>query len=207
MLRLFIFSYNQIQCTDELICFLFQMMYSDDDDDSVNDVMEVTAGSVSEGLDVDDLPNIEHQLQDDDMDTVTTDDNRLEDNEEDKDQSSDNDSEGDDRDNNENSLKMPERKRKDPAPIWKYAERVENGARCKFCRKLYKSKHGNTSNISRHVMEKHTNEPEAKLLKAEMEKKKERLILKQKLVEKRKSEQGQTKITNFTKKRGLIGNL
>ena len=44
-------------------------------------------------------------------------------------------------------LQMPLRKLKAPAPVWKVAERVTNGIKCKICGKVYSCGGGTTSNI------------------------------------------------------------
>ena len=41
-------------------------------------------------------------------------------------------------DNNNFELTMPQRKQKEPSAVWKVADRVEGGARCKLCHKFYK---------------------------------------------------------------------
>ena len=42
-------------------------------------------------------------------------------------------------DTEESYLKMPEQKLKDPAPVWKCAVRVPNGAKCSICGEVYKT--------------------------------------------------------------------
>ena len=49
------------------------------------------------------------------------------------------------------SLKMPKRKVKDPSPVWKCAEKVDGGAKCNICGKLYKCTGGNTKGIIVHL--------------------------------------------------------
>ena len=57
----------------------------------------------------------------------------------------------------EQTLVMPKRKRKEPAPVWKCATKIKEGARCNFCRKTFKSKEGNTTAIIRHIIKAHAN--------------------------------------------------
>ena len=59
-------------------------------------------------------------------------------------------------------LMLPKRKVKNPSPIWKEcASKVYSesgcviGGKCNFCGKVYKSKTGNTSNLTRHVTNRH----------------------------------------------------
>ena len=57
----------------------------------------------------------------------------------------------------EYELEMPQRKQKEPAAVWKVADRVTGGAKCKLCHKLYRCAQGNTSNIIGHLVTKHKN--------------------------------------------------
>ena len=99
-------------------------------------------------------------------------------------------------------LQMPERKVKKPSPEWKCADKVDEGARCKFCKRVFKTKDGNTKSIIRHVTEKHSSKPDVKLMKMEMTKKKEELNQKKKQKVARKSLQ--PKIFSFSKKRCFL---
>ena len=65
---------------------------------------------------------------------------------------------------------MQETKVKKPSPGWKCADKVDEGARCKFCKRVFKTKDGNTKSIIRHVTEKHSSKPDVKLMKMEMNK-------------------------------------
>ena len=103
-------------------------------------------------------------------------------------------------DTSDNYLKMPERKLKDPAPVWKCAVRVNNGAKCNFCGKVYKTKDSNTAGITRHVKEKHAEKPEVKVMMREVVKKKAKLI--QKMKEKTAKLRNQPSILSFSVKRG-----
>jgi hypothetical protein len=102
----------------------------------------------------------------------------------------------------ENFLKMPERKLKDPAPVWKCAVRVENGAKCNFCGKVYKTKDSNTAGITRQVKEKHAEKPEVKVMIGEVVKKKAKLS--QKMKGKMAKLRNQPSILSFSVKRGLM---
>ena len=101
-------------------------------------------------------------------------------------------------DANESYLKMPEQKWNDPAPVWKCAVKVKNGAKCNFCAKVYKTKGGNTGGINRHVMEK----PEVKVMMKEAAKKKAKLA--QKLKEKKANLRNQPSILAFSVKRSQL---
>lgn len=54
--------------------------------------------------------------------------------------------------NNLEGLQMPQRKRKEPAVVWKLADRVEGG---ELCKKIYTCAQGNTSNIYKHMVITH----------------------------------------------------
>ena len=101
------------------------------------------------------------------------------------------------------ALTMPERKRKDPAPCWKYAERAVGGATCNICGNLLKlgATH-NTTNINLHILGKHGATKEAKQLKKELDSKRE--VLKKKTVMKAKKEKGSVSIKNWVKTRGHL---
>ena len=68
---------------------------------------------------------------------------------------------------NNNELIMPLRKLKEPSAVWKVAKRVEGGAKCKFCKKIYKCAQGSTTNIIAHMQSKHQSREEVKILISE----------------------------------------
>ena len=56
------------------------------------------------------------------------------------------------------------------SPVWKVAEKLsETEAKCKICRKVYKLP---TTNVIDHIVSKHLDTEQGRLLKVEMEKKK-----------------------------------
>ena len=77
--------------------------------------------------------------------------------------------------NNLEGLKMPQRKRKEPAVVWKLADRVEGG---ELCNKIYTCAQGNTSNIYKHMVSTHRDREEVKMLIKEQTLRKEKLKLK-----------------------------
>ena len=90
----------------------------------------------------------------------------------------------------------------DPSPVWKCAEKVEGGAKCNLCGKLYKSTLGNTKGIIGHLLTKHSSSSEVKVLSSNMAEKKRRQGLKR--VEKLKKEKNQPPIASFSNKRSLM---
>ena len=78
----------------------------------------------------------------------------------------------------EQALVMPKRKRKEPAPVWKCATKIKEGARCNFCKKTFKSKEGNTTAITRHIIKAHANKSEVAEMKSEALFKKKKLASK-----------------------------
>ena len=69
-------------------------------------------------------------------------------------------------------LQMPLRKLKAPAPVWKVAERVTNGAKCKICGKVYSCGGGTTSNIMNHMKLKHKSNEQVRKMIEELKEKK-----------------------------------
>ena len=49
-----------------------------------------------------------------------------------------------DKEAEEDVLDKPVRKVKKSSPVWKCADRADGGARCKFCKRVFKTKDGNT---------------------------------------------------------------
>lgn len=104
-------------------------------------------------------------------------------------------------------LVMPVRKRKEPSPVWKCAERLEGGgARCKFCQKTLKTSCGSTSTIVQHLVTRHSDKEAVKVLNAAMRKKREATNVKRLKDQKRKSNK-QPSILNFAKRRGVLDPL
>ena len=105
----------------------------------------------------------------------------------------------------EGRLVMPERKRKEPSPVWQCADRVPGGAKCKFCPQTFKCNLGSTSTILRHLVSKHKGKEEVKVMQAAMVKKKE--VVKVKHLQKKKKSANQPSILNFSKSRGVMDPL
>ena len=105
-------------------------------------------------------------------------------------------------------LEMPTRTIKNPSAVWKLAERVHGGAKCKICKKTFKSAQGNTSNIIGHLKNKHSDKAEVQLLIKEQVAKKEKMKLKRLQKVKKMNDRGnQPLITNFSIKRGVMDPL
>ena len=102
----------------------------------------------------------------------------------------------------EQTLVMPKRKRKEPAPVWKCATKIKEGTRCNFCRTTFKSKEGNTTAITRHIIKAHANKPEVAEMKSKALLKKKKLASKKEV--KNRNDSHQSKITVFSVKRGLL---
>jgi hypothetical protein len=118
------------------------------------------------------------------------------------------DSETEDDNNNLAGLEMPKRKKKVPAAVWKLADRVVGGAKCKLCEKTFKCTQGNTTNIIGHMQSKHRDKAEVQLLINEQKTKREKLKLKRLQKEKKLSNcRKQPLITNFSIRRGIMDPL
>lgn len=90
-------------------------------------------------------------------------------------------------------LHVPSRKRKLISPVWDCgaAVKIDGGSKCTLCGKQFISQTFNTSNIIKHIMEKHKNSEASAKLKEEMEVKKQKLrevkkVKEQKLKESKK---------------------
>ena len=98
----------------------------------------------------------------------------------------------------------PLRKRKADAPVWQHGGiKVDGGSKCALCGKVYKTDINNTTNLTGHILAKHKNTEEARLLKAEVEEKKRKSeAAKDELDKKKKEKQqfSQSRITTFAKK-------
>ena len=105
---------------------------------------------------------------------------------------------------NNNALDMPLRKVKEPSAVWKVAERVGGGAKCNFCKKIYKCAQGSTTNIIAHMQSKHQSREEVKILVSEQRKKKQKITVKRCQTEKKRIENNQPLISNFSNRRGLM---
>ena len=105
-------------------------------------------------------------------------------------------------------LEMPMRKIKNPSAVWKLAEKVEGGAKCKLCEKTLQCSRSNTTNIIGHLTIKHWDRAEVKQLIKEQDDKREKLKIKRLQKEKKKSNLGnQPLIKNFSVKRRMMDPL
>ena len=103
----------------------------------------------------------------------------------------------------DDGLEAPERKKKEAAAVWsECATRVDGGAKCNICKKLIRGKDSNTSNINKHVFQKHPTHAAAKRLSAALDSKREKGNLAKKL--KAKKDKAKPSILNFFTRRGLI---
>ena len=111
----------------------------------------------------------------------------------------------------EDLLTAPTRKRKVPSPVWECGGvKVDGGSKCcialsngLICGRLFKSLSRNTSNIIRHILEKHKNSPEGQRLKEKVVAKKRKVEEQNKVKEARKNEKkafSQSSILSFTNK-------
>ena len=113
---------------------------------------------------------------------------------------------GDEEESNNNELRMPKRKLKDPAPVWKHcATRLPDGkGKCRFCDKIFVCTDGSTSTLVAHVKSKHMKMDAVKELISDIKKKKDEIEL-AKVIKKRKIEASkQPSILTFTGRRGAI---
>ena len=80
---------------------------------------------------------------------------------------------GDEEESNNNELRMPKRKLKDPAPVWKHcATRLPDGkGKCRFCDKIFVCTDGSTSTLVAHVKSKHMKMDAVKELISDIKKK------------------------------------
>ena len=86
-------------------------------------------------------------------------------------------------------------KRKFPAPVWQFAEKKNGKAICKCS---FVCPHGNTSNITTHILLKHKNTQEAKKLKEDVEERVKAKKAREEVKERRDKESGrQLSISSF----------
>ena len=111
---------------------------------------------------------------------------------------------GSDGNMNQVQLVMPARKLKEPSPVWICAQRVEGGAKCKFCLRTFKCNLGSTSTITNHLLSKHGDREAVKSMQGAFMKKKEALKVKRLQDQKKKSSNLQPSILNFSKRRGVM---
>ena len=89
-------------------------------------------------------------------------------------------------------------KRKIPSPVWEFAEKVDGKAKCKICQLCFVCPHGNTSNITNHILNKHRHSEEAMKLKALIDEKDKAKKIKAEKAEKLvKANASQTNIASF----------
>ena len=114
---------------------------------------------------------------------------------------------GSDRNMNQMQLVMPARKLKEPSPVWNCADKVEGGAKCKFCLRYFKCTLGSTSSICNHLLTKHGDIEAVKTMQSDVKKKKAALKVKRLQDFKKKSSNKQPSILNFSKRRGIMDPL
>ena len=106
-------------------------------------------------------------------------------------------------DDDDEGLEEPVRKQREAAAVWdECAKRVEGGAKCLICKKMIRGKDSNTSNINKHVFQKHPTHAAAKRLSSALTTKREKASLAKKL--KAKKATAKPSILNFVTRRGLI---
>jgi hypothetical protein len=146
-------------------------------------------------------PNVEMLMVDyDEVQESSDEDDADEGGEEDDDDREEDDNE----DEGGEGLVDPKRKSKDPSPVWAFGGiMVKGGAKCRVCGKVYRTTTRNTSNLVKHIISKHKNKPEGKMLKIEMDKKRKRKDEAMKLKDAKKADQkkfSQSSMINFTRK-------
>ena len=89
-------------------------------------------------------------------------------------------------------------KRKCPASVWQFAEKVNGNARCNICKCCFVCPSGNTSNITSHILNKHKNTAEANKLKDDLAEKVKAKKAKEEVQKRREKEGGtQASISSF----------
>ena len=187
------------------------------DSDSENYVEEVTVGeNLGDPVEVEPAclgvlsgereSHIDIDISDDDCNANNTGDRDCNSGRYDDSEEEDEDIEGiqseEDEEGNTPVLVMPQRKMKIPAPVWKCVSKVEGGAKCNFCHQIFKLKGSTTTNIFRHVTEKHQGKPEVILLVKEQSQKND--LAKQKILKEKKIKEKQPSILNFARKSGIM---
>jgi hypothetical protein len=109
--------------------------------------------------------------------------------------------------NNVDVIPDPKRKKRDnPSPVYDFgAMKTEGGNKCQICGLEYKVSDGNTSNITRHILKKHKDTEQGRLLEVAINKRKaeseeQKKAKKQKVLEKEKGKQTQSSILTFLSK-------
>ena len=100
---------------------------------------------------------------------------------------------------------VPSRKRKLISPVWDCgaAVKIDGGSKCTLCGKQFMSQTFNTSNLIKHIIDKHKNSEASSKLKVEMEVKKKKLEEVKKVKEKKLKETKklcQSSMLQFTSK-------
>ena len=106
-------------------------------------------------------------------------------------------------------LAAPVRKRSAPSPVWECGGiKTNQGCKCiiafpngNICGRTFKSSSKNTSNIIRHILDKHKNTEEGKLLKEKVSAKKRKVEEKKQNQEAKKKQRSQPSILSFTDKK------
>ena len=76
-------------------------------------------------------------------------------------------------------LNFPQRKLKDPSPVWRCAVKIMEagglaGVKCSICKKIFRIKDGNTTTILRHLVKQHKNDSKVKEMEKILKEKKKR---------------------------------
>jgi hypothetical protein len=109
--------------------------------------------------------------------------------------------------NNVDLIPSPKRKKRDnPALVYDFgAKKIEGGVKCEICGQKYKVSDGNTSNITRHILKRHKDTEQGRLLEVATNKRKaaseeQKNAKKQKVMDKEKGKQMQSSILTFVSK-------
>lgn len=183
---------------------------TDSDDIRVEETMEVELLEGGKGLgdSLDHRRSVEDGVGDDEDNDLRREENESNSEEDDEDEQVEDSviETGDD-----DVLNFPQRKLKEPSPVWKCAVKFKEaglaGVKCTICKKIFRMKDGNTTTILRHLVTQHKNDSEVKEMEKIFKEKKEKAKLKKIEVDKKEKAkvQNQPKIFNlFTRKRGII---
>ena len=132
--------------------------------------------------------------------------------EETENESQESESEEDEDEEGDGGLHVPSRKRKLVSPVWTCgaAIKTDRGSKCTLCGKEFLSKTFNTSNIIKHILDKHKNNEASVKLKEEFEAKKKKVEELKKVKEKKAKETktlSQSSMLTFTTKAHLMDPL
>ena len=114
---------------------------------------------------------------DEEENTIPTADNSNEMNIQEVDDEGESEAEGDEPEEDDDLLHVPSRKRKLISPVWDCgaAVKIDGGSKCTLCGKQFISQTFNTSNLIKHIIDKHKNSEASLKLKVELDVKKKKL--------------------------------